>query len=92
MLNLLFYSMTYKYLAGGPFAPHLVVDAENCKVNWWSNILMMHNIVSTDKLVSYRLCRLSSEIYCSHKNYKCVKNFAIKVKEIKGGGGGVVTF
>ena len=52
MVSLLFYAMTYKYLAGGPFAPHEVVDAENCKVNWWSNLLMMHNIVSTDKLVS----------------------------------------
>ncbi|ELT92578.1 hypothetical protein CAPTEDRAFT_186947 [Capitella teleta] len=49
MLGLAFYSSLYLYLGDGPFYPPFIQDAENCRTNWWPNLLMINNIVNTEK-------------------------------------------
>lgn len=50
MLTLMFYTCFYRYLADGPLFPSDVADAGNCRVNWWVDPLMVHNIVRTEHL------------------------------------------
>jgi hypothetical protein len=52
MLGLMFYSSFYLYLSEGPFFPRWIGDAENCRWNWWPNLLMINNFVNTDSTVS----------------------------------------
>lgn len=52
MLVILVYSCLYKYLVSGPMIPPQITDAENCKTAWWQNILMLHNLIDTDNMVS----------------------------------------
>ena len=46
------YSAAWRYWGRGPLFPINVRDAINCKTNWWVNLLMIHNIVRVDNLVS----------------------------------------
>ena len=55
MMVLMFYAAMYKYVSGGPLAPIKVQDAENCKENWWTDLLLVHNLVNTEKIVSGQL-------------------------------------
>ena len=52
MMVLMFYAAMYKYVSGGPIAPIKVGDAENCKINWWTDLFMLHNLVNTEEMVS----------------------------------------
>ena len=51
MLVIMFYTSTYRYLASGPLFPPDIEDAENCKINWWTNLLLVQNLVNTDQQV-----------------------------------------
>ena len=46
MLTLMFYATWYKFLLGGPMAPLKIDDAEFCNDNWWTNLLLIHNLVN----------------------------------------------
>ena len=52
MFTILFYFTTYKVFTGGPFSSSEIGDAENCRLNWWTNLLMLNNLVNTEKSVS----------------------------------------
>ena len=54
MMTLMFYTCTYRYLATGPMYPHEVGDAEGCRLNWWVDLLMVHNFVRKENMVSLR--------------------------------------
>lgn len=51
MLTIMLYACLYKYLVAGPIIPKQITDAENCKVNWWANLLMIGNLANTDAMV-----------------------------------------
>ncbi len=51
MFILMFYSGLYRHVFVGPFEPPTIADAENCRVNWWTNLLMISNLVNTNKQV-----------------------------------------
>ena len=51
MMVLALFTATAKY-GFGPFSPATVNDRENCESSWWVNMLLLHNIVETDKQVS----------------------------------------
>ena len=52
MLTLMFYTTTYRYLAEGPMFPANISDGDNCRLNWWVDLLMVQNLVRTEHLVS----------------------------------------
>ena len=53
MMLLLFYTAAIYYISsGGPLAPNSVGDAGNCRVNWVTNLFLVHNLANTDELVS----------------------------------------
>ncbi len=61
-LTLMFYSTWYKFLLGGPLAPIKIDDAEFCFDNWWTNLLLVHNLVNRyEKVLQYR----SSSVHVS---------------------------
>jgi len=45
MLCTMFYTCLYEYFTVGPMVPPFITDAENCRVNWWTNLLMVGNLV-----------------------------------------------
>jgi len=47
MLCLTFYTCLYRYFTQGPMVPPEITDAENCRTNWWPNLLMISNLVNT---------------------------------------------
>lgn len=51
MLSIMLIATTYKYTADGPFYPLEDIDSENCKVNWWVNLLMLNNLVKVSEQV-----------------------------------------
>lgn len=56
MLIIMFYACTYRYLASGPMFPADIQDAENCKVNWWVNLLLVQNLVNKSEQVKDATC------------------------------------
>ena len=57
MLTLLFYATWYKFLLGGPLAPVKIDDAEFCNDNWWTNLLLVHNLVNRFQKVTKTLLK-----------------------------------
>lgn len=58
MMTLLFYTAAIYYISsGGPLAPNSVGDAGNCRVNWVTNLFLVHNLVNTDELVREQTTR-----------------------------------
>ena len=52
MLVLMFYTCSIEYVSSeSPIAPNEIGDALNCRTNWWTNLLLVQNIVNTDYLV-----------------------------------------
>jgi len=49
MLVTMFYTCLYEYFTEGPMVPPLISDAENCRESWWTNLLMINNLVNTDQ-------------------------------------------
>ena len=59
MMLLLFYTAAIYYISsGGPLAPNSVGDAGNCRVNWVTNLFLVHNLANTDELVSDQMSLL----------------------------------
>jgi hypothetical protein len=52
MMILLFLTTSSYYLADGPLFPHKIDDYENCRVNWWLDLLMVFNLARTSDHVS----------------------------------------
>ncbi|XP_064599253.1 O-acyltransferase like protein-like [Liolophura sinensis] len=50
MIILMAFSCLYPYLASGPLFPRLIQDAENCKTNWWTNLLYVNNLVNDKQM------------------------------------------
>ena len=50
MLVLLLFTATAQY-GHGPMSPAAINDRDNCESSWWVNMLLLHNIVNTDKQV-----------------------------------------
>lgn len=63
MLSIMVICSTYKYTADGPLYPAVDQDSENCKVNWWVNLLMLNNLVLIHEQVG-RVSELISNIDC----------------------------
>ena len=52
MLVLMFYTCSIEYVSSeSPIAPNEIGDALNCRTNWWTNLLLVQNLVNTDYLV-----------------------------------------
>ena len=51
MFVTMFYTCLYEYFTSGPMVPPFITDAENCRNNWWINLLMLNNLVDTDNAV-----------------------------------------
>jgi hypothetical protein len=51
MLSIMLVACTYQYTAIGPLYPATDSDSENCKINWWVNLLMLNNIVKLHEQV-----------------------------------------
>lgn len=39
------------YMGKGPMWAYLETSEENCRKNWWTNILYVNNLVNTNKMV-----------------------------------------
>ena len=42
----------YAYLGSGPLWPEAIKAADVCKVNWWTNMLYVNNLVRVDDMVN----------------------------------------
>lgn len=56
VMSLMFYTSTYRYFADGPVFPTDISDGDNCRVNWWVDLLMVHNLVRTETMVRQLVC------------------------------------
>ncbi|XP_052270668.1 O-acyltransferase like protein-like isoform X1 [Dreissena polymorpha] len=48
MMVLMTFGCLYQYMGSGPFWPSKLWSAEHCKTVWWTNLLYVNNLVSTD--------------------------------------------
>lgn len=47
------HSFVLLHLANGPLWKHMMVqESENCRENWWTNIMFINNYVNADRPVS----------------------------------------
>lgn len=53
----IFYYATYfKYSGNGPMWKTIIYpEVEDCRNNWWTNLLYINNYVNVDKIVSFIL-------------------------------------
>lgn len=66
MLTIMFYTCFYRYFADGPLFPRDVGDAGNCRINWWVDLLMVHNLVRTEYLVGRVICSIVQNVPTTH--------------------------
>jgi hypothetical protein len=52
MIVLMTFGCLYPYLGDGPLWPKQIVAADNCKKNFWTNLLYINNVVNTEDDVS----------------------------------------
>ena len=51
MLSMMLMIPSYQYLGPhGPFIPDGVPDVENCRENWWRNLLLIQNFFRDDQV------------------------------------------
>ena len=65
MIVLMVYTCLWNHLGEGPNWPFLNVEAENCKNNWWTNLLYIQNLVNHRNMVRHPviLCLLVPTIW-----------------------------
>ena len=59
-MTIMFYTCFYRYLAEGPLFPKDIGDADSCRVNWWVDLLMVHNLVRTKHMASFKSNEVAS--------------------------------
>ena len=52
MMVIMIYSCLMKYCGDGPLWPSAIESADACKVNWWTNLLYINNLVNVDNEVT----------------------------------------
>lgn len=57
-----FVATLYPYLGSGPYSGYLGHSAQNCKSNWWTNLLYVNNFVNAtfENMVRYDILKLFS--------------------------------
>ncbi|XP_071147457.1 O-acyltransferase like protein-like [Mytilus edulis] len=48
MMVIMVYGCLMKYFGDGPLWPEAVKTADDCKINWWTNLLYVNNLVHVD--------------------------------------------
>ena len=63
MLVIMVFATLVKYIGSGPLWNSIDGIYDNCKENWWTNLLYVNNFVHTDKLV------------CFHYHATCIASY-----------------
>ncbi|XP_064611188.1 O-acyltransferase like protein-like [Liolophura sinensis] len=50
MIVIMMFTGLHKYVIFGPLLPRDMSNAENCKTNWWTNLLYINNLVRVDDM------------------------------------------
>ncbi|XP_067662821.1 nose resistant to fluoxetine protein 6-like [Haliotis asinina] len=50
MMMLMFYTCLFHYLGDGPIWPQTGVQKQQCRDNWWTNLLYINNLVNKDEM------------------------------------------
>lgn len=59
----------YKYISSGPTWTSIIETEENCRKNWWTNLLYINNIFRTDAMVGKLYLQNSTKFICADNQF-----------------------